>query len=238
MLTTLKNSGRYHEVLFMAILSVTCFVFSVFRVAYTKSTLYLFLDWNLFLAFIPWALTTWLALSPRLEERKISLGLLLMTWFVFFPNAPYIITDLFHLQHTSAMPIWYDTVQIVAFAWTGLLFGFLSLREIELLNRKRWGNRMAILVIVGLLFVSGFGIYIGRFLRWNSWDLINHPLHLLGDITERMVHPLQHTRTWGVTVFMGILLNMIYWSLRFFRSPEKRFASPEHHNFSTENVKD
>lgn len=238
MLTTLKKSGRYQEVLFMAILSFTCFAFSVFRVAYTQSTLYLFLDWNLFLAFIPWALTTWLALSPRLEERKFSLLLLLMTWLIFFPNAPYIITDLFHLQHSSAMPVWYDTVQIVAFAWTGLLFGFLSLREIEYRIRISWGNRMAIVVIAALLFLSGLGIYIGRFLRWNSWDLINNPLRLLGDITERVLHPLEHTRTWGVTLFMGILLNMIYWSLRFFKIPDKRFASQKQHKFSAKSVKD
>lgn len=238
MLTALKRSGRLNEVLLMSSLSFLCFSLSVFRVFYTKSTLYLFLDWNLFLAFIPWALTTWMAVYPNFQQRKISLFLFLSFWLLFFPNAPYIITDLFHLQHSSAMPVWYDTVQITAFAWTGLLFGFLSLTEVEKYFQTLWGYRMAVILVTGILFLSGFGIYIGRFLRWNSWDILHHPGDLFYDIGTRIVHPLQHTRTWGVTLFMGTLLNMIYWSLRFFRASGKRHSTQEDRIFLSKHVKD
>lgn len=238
LLTTLKKSGRLNEVLLMSTLSFVCFGLSVFRVLYTKSTLYLFLDWNLFLAFIPWALTTWMVINPRFSERKKYLIMLLAIWLVFFPNAPYIVTDLFHLQHASVMPVWYDTVQIVAFAWTGLLFGFLSLAEVEKVVRHFWGKRFAILVVTGVLFLSGFGIYIGRFLRWNSWDILHHPTDLLSDISVRILHPIQHARTWGVTLFMGTLLNMIYWSLRFFRSSNGQLSHQKNQVFLSKHVKD
>lgn len=170
--------------------------------------------WNLFLAFIPWALTSTVMISPKLKKNKWILIPLLATWILFFPNAPYILTDLFHLRIETKVPIWYDLVLILSFAWTGLLYGLVSLFDIEKILIPFVKKRVVTAVSMLLLFISGFGIYIGRFLRWNSWDIMNRPHALLGDIADRFIDPASHPRTWAVTILMGVFLNMIYWSIR------------------------
>jgi len=137
-----------------------------------------------------------------------------LSWLAFFPNAPYILTDLFHLNHGAAMPMWFDLVLILAFAWTGILFGFLSLWDFEKLLKTKLSRKWIPLISVGLLFLSSFGIYLGRYLRWNSWDLIHRPFSIFQDVSDRVLYPLEHTRTWGVTFFMGILLVLMYVSFR------------------------
>ncbi len=204
----------------LAIMSLVCFFLSLFRVYKTNHSLFLFLNWNLFLAFIPWALTSTVLLMPRLQKSKWILPPLFISWILFFPNAPYILTDLFHLRVETKVPIWYDLMLILSFAWTGLLFGLVSLFDIEKILSPFVHKRIITIISVFLLFVSGFGIYIGRFLRWNSWDILRKPVTLLGDVADRFIDPASHPRTWAVTILMGVFLNMIYWSIRLLRRPE------------------
>jgi uncharacterized membrane protein len=112
------------------------------------------------------------------------------------------------------MPIWFDLVLILSFAWTGLLFGFLSLWDIERVLSKSINQKIVRCISVFLLFLGSFGIYLGRYLRWNSWDIIKEPFRLFYDIGDRIINPLEYTRTWGMTLFMGLFLNIIYWSFR------------------------
>ena len=143
----------------MGVLSLFCFAISIFRFVYTDTKVFLFLNWNLFLAFVPWAVSSLIMLRPKLRQSKWMLALLLCTWLLFFPNAPYILTDLFHLHISSSMPVWFDLVLILSFAWTGLLFGFLSLWDIEDLMRNWLKEKYVVLVSVLLLFIGSFGIY-------------------------------------------------------------------------------
>jgi uncharacterized membrane protein len=124
---------------------------------------------------------------------------------------------LFHLQNGLGAPLWFDLVLILAFAWTGLSYGFISLLDIEALMLGRFRKPAVAATIVFLLFPSGFGIYLGRYLRWNSWDILHSPLDLLFDVGDRLVNPFSHSRTWGVTLTMGILLNMMYWTIKAIR---------------------
>ena len=215
MIKLLKENNRLNETLFMGGLSLLCFSFSIFRFIYTDTKVFLFLNWNLFLAFVPWAVTSVTILKPKLQTYRITIFILLSIWLLFFPNAPYILTDLFHLRLKSAMPKWFDLILILSFAWTGLVFGFLSLWDIEKIVSKSMNRIWMSLISVCLLFIGSFGIYLGRYLRWNSWDIINEPFNLLYDITDRLINPFDHPRTWGVTLFIGIFLNMIYWTFRF-----------------------
>jgi uncharacterized membrane protein len=217
MLKNLKEKNRLNETLFLGALSLFCFGLSLFRIVYTDTKLFLFLNWNLFLAFIPWALTSLAIIKPNIQKRKISIVLLLASWLLFFPNAPYILTDLFHLTYKSTMPIWFDLVLILSFAWTGLLFGFLSLWDIEKILSKYIKRAYVTFISIALLFIGSFGIYVGRYLRWNSWDIISEPFELIYDIGDRIINPFEHPRTWGMTLFMGLFLNVIYWSLRLIR---------------------
>lgn len=194
-----------------------CFLLNAFRIFYTSSLTFGFLNWNLFLAFVPWVLSVvWLAM-PSLHANRMAVFSLFGLWLLFFPNAPYILTDLFHLRLDTRMPKWYDLVMILSYAWTGLFMGFLSLKNIEEITLRKFSKRNTVLMIVFLLFLASYGVYVGRFLRWNSWDMLQNPLHLLNTTWVHVRAPFEHTRTWGVTITLGVLLNMMYFSLKCMR---------------------
>lgn len=221
MINTFKIHPRLQETLFLGVVTLVCFGLSVFRFSYTGSKVFLFLNWNLFLACIPWLLTSFATITPKIAKNNIVLAALLFVWLVFFPNAPYILTDLFHLRLKSTMPVWFDLLLILSFAWAGLLFGFLSLWDIEQLIKNKTKDKISSFWLTSMtvffLFLSGFGIYMGRYLRWNTWDIIHKPSALFYDISLRFTNPTEHPRTWGMTILMGIFLNILYFSFRFIR---------------------
>ena len=217
MITQLKQSGKWELAVLLAGMAFFCFALSLCRYYFTSSMMYLFLNWNLFLAFIPWVVTTFIMISPSLHRRKLVLFGLLSVWLLFFPNAPYILTDLFHLNLRSKAPIWFDTVLVLSFAWTGLAFGVTSLMDIENLLSKNFKGHTVKIIISILLFIASFGIYLGRYLRWNSWDVLDEPLNLMYDIGDRIVNPFSYPRTWGMTILYGTFLNMMYWTIKLIR---------------------
>jgi uncharacterized membrane protein len=211
------NNHRLNLFYLLTIMSLFCFTLSVFRFYITDSKLFLFLNWNLFLAFIPWSICTLIFVNKRLQNQKVILFGLLISWLLFFPNSVYILTDLFHLKSRHPVPIWYDLVLILAFAWTGLMYGFLSLSDIETFIEKWTGRKIAVCITVLLLFIGSFGVYLGRFLRWNTWDIVSNPSGLFFDINDRIINPTDHPRTWAITILFGLLLNFMYWSVRAFK---------------------
>jgi uncharacterized membrane protein len=213
MFDRVRSEGKYREILILGAMSALCFGLSVFRFIYTDTRVFLFLNWNLFLAAVPWILSSIAMAGPRRRKNLPVMILLLGAWLIFFPNAPYILTDLFHLRYRSMMPSWFDLVLVLSFAWTGLMFGFISLKHIEHILSRYLSRTWVFLAATLLLFAGSFGVYLGRYLRWNSWDLLSEPYGLLGSIGERFASPAEHPRTWGMTILLGILLNMIYWSV-------------------------
>lgn len=202
----------------------TLLYFSIFsaslviaRVVYTDKLTYLFLIWNLLLAAIPYILIRSLSVkSPSSFGKLINAGII-VTWVLFFPNAPYIFTDLFHLRYTSSSIIWYDTTLILSTTWTGLLFGYLSLIRIERHILKFVPRFWSRIMVYAMLFLSAFGVYIGRYLRFNSWDIVSNPFELLAVIGNHVFDPFTHPRTWGMTIVFGLFLCLIYSSLSLFQ---------------------
>lgn len=214
MIKQLKEQNKLGESFFLAVASIFCFMLSVFRMYYTSSKLFLFLNWNLFLAFLPWLFSTLLLVYPKWRKNKLLILILMPVWLLFFPNAPYILTDLFHLKVNSVMPTWFDLLLILSFAWVGLLYGFISLWNIERVLKENLNKHFVTFLSTVLLFIGSFGIYLGRFLRWNSWDILQQPIELIYDISDRITNPFQHPATWGMTILMGLFLNLIYWSFK------------------------
>jgi uncharacterized membrane protein len=218
MFNHIKAAGRLRETLFLAFTSFLCFSFSIFRLIYSDTHIFLFLNWNLFLAFIPWLCSSVIMVYPNLRKRKLALAILILLWLLFFPNAPYILTDLFHLRESSTMPIWFDLVLILCFAWTGLLFGIMSLWDIEKILGRILSRNYVRAISVALLFLGSYGIYVGRYLRWNSWDILTEPLALIYNIGNSLKNPIDHPGPWAMTLMMGIFLNMIYWSFHLIKN--------------------
>ena len=175
---------------------------------------YLFLVWNLFLAWIPLGVALVAYELHRREQRGWKLFLLGSLWLLFFPNAPYIISDLVHLGYRRFEPdgfaFWHDLVTLATFAWTGLLLGYASLYLMQTIVREKKGRWWGWIFSFSVLGLSGFAIYLGRFGRWNSWDVLHTPLSLLTDIAHQVMHPFSHQRTWGITLLFGSMLILFY----------------------------
>jgi uncharacterized membrane protein len=156
------------------------------RAVFARSLELKFYVWNLILAWVPLlsALCAY-RLAGRRPVRWWLLALCAGLWFFFFPNAPYIVTDFLHLKGRPPVPPWFDIVMMMSFAWTGLLLGYLSLLLMQETVRIRCGAVLGWTFAVAMLALSSFGIYLGRFARWNSWDVIARPHGLAGDVYHR-----------------------------------------------------
>jgi len=174
---------------------------------------FLFLVWNLLLAWMPLCFALLLRASERMRWPVLAGAALLLFWLLFFPNAPYIVTDLLHLRHRPPVPLWYDVLMIFSFAWTGLILGFWSLIEVHKYLERRLSPMVAWPFVSLALVLGGVGVYLGRFQRWNSWDLFTNPFHLFGDIARVMLHPLAHLSTFGIAFVMAALLVLGYATL-------------------------
>lgn len=219
------GTSRFKIGMLLILMTVFCFSLSVFRYCISDTKVFLFLNWSLFLAWIPLLLSS-LILAFNIRG-KISLAFIIVVWILFFPNSPYILTDLFHLRARNDIPIWYDLIVILSYAWTGLICGFISLNDIEQRLSDYAGRNFITGLIIFFLFMSSFGVYLGRFLRWNSWDVLNNPFGLFSDIVVRFIYPMEYTKTWGVTVLMGIMLNFMYFTFRWAGTDNEKVMQPE-----------
>ena len=182
------------------------------RMIITGELTFIFLAWNLFLAWIPFVISQKL-IGTRNRGKII---VLICCWLLFLPNAPYIITDFLHLKHRLPVPYWYDILLLFSAALNGLLFAFASLLNVEKFLIKRYGNRISGIIILCSFFLCAFGIYMGRYLRWNSWDLLINPFDISADILDRVLNPFAHFVTWSVTMLFGSFLYIMYYSVKNF----------------------
>lgn len=220
-----KTFREFQTIFFLVVLSAFCIALFLVRYYISDTKVFFFLNWNLFLAFIPFLISS--VILKFGIRNKISIFLAVIFWILFFPNSPYILTDLFHLRSRSDIPIWYDLIVILAYAWTGLIFGFVSLMQIQKLLSRYFKETFINILVVLFFFVSAFGVYLGRFLRWNSWDILTNPFGLFQDISQRFIYPLENTKTWGVTLLMGVLLNLMYFSIKIIKNSSLSFETDE-----------
>lgn len=168
-----------------------------------------FLLWNLFLAWLP---LLFAALALVAARRSLLLALAPgMLWLIFLPNAPYLVTDLMHLAYDRQVPVLFDAVLLFSFALCGLALGLVSLRWMQSLVAGRWGRLSGWAFAATALGAAGFGIYLGRYVRWNSWDLLTQPGSLLGDIVGRLANPIDNWHTWAMSLLFASLLFFAYW---------------------------
>jgi len=204
---TLARSSFY-PLLFCSVVSLC--VLAV-RFYISKSHAYGFLIWNLFLAWIPFGCAIWVAMLDKVwpATRWILIAPSCM-WLLFFPNAPYIVTDFIHLQRIEPLAMWFDISLLMLFAWTGCFLGVSSLAMMQSVVRRRIGRVWSWIFVVMTLGLSGVGIYMGRFLRFNSWDLLLRPGHLLGNVVDALANPMAHQRAIGVSMLFSLFMLVCY----------------------------
>lgn len=176
------------------------------RNIYTSNVVFIFLLWNLFLAVVP----LYFSHKALQAKKNIYIWMLSGAWLLFFPNAMYIVTDLFHLRERPDAPLWFDLLLLFSTALNGIIMGFLSLYNIEKLL-VRYVSRKVSYPIVFLFFVlCGYGVYLGRYERWNSWDVITQPYGLLYDIAYDIVHPFRNKQVWALSASFAMWMFLLY----------------------------
>ena len=189
-----------------------------FRITYAGNLSYIFYVWNLFLAIVPLLVSRKLQLHESLSRKAL---LMLATWILFLPNAPYVVTDLFHYRERWPVPKWYDLVLVTSAAWNGLMAGFISVMQVENFILRLMSAKKTRLIIMFVFLLCGYGIYIGRFLRFNSWDVVTDPLALLIVSSRHVLLPFQYLSVWKFTLLFSIMLVIIYYMLKQFSIVEK-----------------
>ncbi|TKK71938.1 DUF1361 domain-containing protein [Ilyomonas limi] len=157
----------------------------VARFLFTGDFTYFFYPWNLFLAILPYLF------SRRLKhaQNNIKGWLLIAGWLLFFPNAPYLITDVFHFQERQPVPQWYDLILVVSGAWNGLMLGIISLMQVEQFLRLYIRPKIVQLSCVLFALLCGYGVYVGRYWRFNSWDVVAQPQTLFKASARSIINP-------------------------------------------------
>ena len=213
MLGYFKGIFKLKSTFILLYLSLFSLSLSLVRIAFTRRLMFLFLMWNLLLAFVPWLLTSFL--HVRKIKNRLFFSIIIFAWIIFFPNAPYILTDLIHLGKEKSVPIWFDLILLLSYGFAGLLYGFVSLNLIEIRLKEKYKASVCNVLVCVLIYVSCFGIYIGRFLRWNSWNLFTDLDSIFIDVFARVKNPAQHFTTWAFTFLFGTLLNLMYYGFKY-----------------------
>ena len=178
----------------------------VARIFATEDILYLFLIWNLFLAALPFTFAKITARNAKPKNLGLKAMLFLGLWLLFLPNSFYIVTDLIHLKRSQSHLIYFDLLMIASFAITGLMYGYYAMQVIRTTLAPFFNKFYLSMGTLAVYLLCGFGIYLGRVLRWNSWDIITQPSQLFSDIGQMVLHPKAHLQPWAITVGFGVFL--------------------------------
>lgn len=175
-----------------------------YRIIKSDGLSYIFLAWNLFLALIPWWISDYLKQKETVQLKHIPL---LGTWLLFIPNSPYILTDLFHLKPRPYLPLWFDLVLVLSFALIGMLVFLKSLKDMFAILKAHVSSMLFTLLIPVVFWLIAFGLYLGRYLRFNSWNVVNHPFRLM----RQSFDVLLEKDAIGFTLIFGVFMWFMYY---------------------------
>lgn len=216
------SSGHRFAVAIIGLLgaaSLACLALLGFRMWYSQSVHYWFLAWNLALAWLPFAFAG-IAYALAATRRTIAYAAVIVSalmWLLFFPNAPYILTDFLHLGSMGdIVPGWFDVLMLFWFALVGLMLGVVSLYLMQDIVSRALGTTAGWVFVVLAAGLGSLGIYLGRFLRWNSWDLLRRPGPLAGELVGRITDPGNQPRLLGFTVGFALLFLFVYVAMYIF----------------------
>jgi uncharacterized membrane protein len=214
-LLTYFSHNKYRMAMFFLLAGATIFSVAIwrFRADYSGTKHYHFLIWNLFLAWIPFVIS-YFTYTVALNRRQVYvvIPVAAFLWLLFFPNAPYILTDFQHLAvQWHDAPVWYDVMMLIWFSFTGLLLGITSLFLMQEVVRREFGRWVGWGFVAVVTALTSAGVYFGRFLRWNSWDIFSDPKGLALFTIERVQDP--SLRSIGFISLFSVFFLFLYITL-------------------------
>ena len=205
----LKISGTSKMLLLSVAFSMSLLLV---RFVYSNNTVeYSFYGWNTFLAAIPYLMST---LLIKLKKVNVTAVIFIGFWLLFFPNAPYMITDLFHYEEKFDVPFWYDLLIVTSAAWNGLILGMASLMNVEIFLARHVKPVWVTSSVFFSLFLCSYGVFIGRFLRFNSWNILTDALNLVNASAHHVLLAKNYPKLWVFTILFAVLLTIIYFTLK------------------------
>ncbi|MEO6219261.1 MAG: DUF1361 domain-containing protein [Ginsengibacter sp.] len=211
------NISGTNKILFISIF-FTMLLLAI-RIIHTHEYVYAFYPWNLFLALIPLASSKRLRNQTRFGWKALFY---LAIWLLFFPNAPYLLTDLFHFTERDGCPPWFDLILVSSASWNGIVIATISLLQVENFLGKCLHYKMVRMMIFCFIVLCAYGVYLGRFLRFNSWDVIANPGDLAYYIKNSLIHPRQNFSTWAFTLIFSLLFGIIFFTIKGLNQEKQR----------------
>jgi len=222
-----QSIGRRFALIVLSLLAASALSIGtlVVQIHATHDHRYTFLFWNLFLAWIPLIAA---ALAFAVSRRGVGpLAVVLVAiWLLFFPNAPYVLTDFIHLHRNGSSPLWYDGLMLSSFAWTALMLGFASLYLIHAIIRPRTSALVGWVVVVCVLGLASVGVYLGRFARFNSWDVVTRPHHVISVVRQEIDSPIHDPKMVAALLVLTAFLLVGYLVLYAFAALRSEIAEP------------
>lgn len=196
---------KKRELLVLSVLSLFCFSLLIIRAKASNSIFFFFLIWNLFLGFLPYFFSQMMLYSLKIRENRWYRIIGLLIWLLFLPNSFYLLTDFFHLNKFNSVPVWFDLMMVSSFSLTGFLFGIFSLFTIEKLLRNHYSVSISKIILLTSLYLTAFGIYLGRYLRFNSWDVLSNPIDLMNSCINCLFIRDVQNFTLGFGTFLWVI---------------------------------
>jgi uncharacterized membrane protein len=195
----------------LAASSAISVLFLVGRMRAFHSYQYWFMLWNLVLAWLP-LVFVWIWLLYLRRHRLLSVWsiVLLLLWLGFLPNSFYILTDFIHLREASRTSVLYDVAMLGSFTANGLFLGFVSLALVHVQLIKRMRREYAHYIVAAVLLACSLALYLGRYLRWNTWDVLINPAGILFSVSGQFALGFVQTTLVSTTVTFFVLLGSIY----------------------------
>lgn len=212
----------------MALLSGLCIGLFFIRGLLTGRLDFLFIPGNLALAWIAlllaWLLTQHLRLQPWRAWRSIALTVL---WLIFLPNTWYVLTDFIHVRPTAEVSQLFDITLVFSLVFTNFILGFTSLYLVHKQMFERISETISNYLITITILLSSFAVYLGRDLRWNTWDVLADPSGLIINVSDRVLDPFGYPRALNVTLLFFVLLSSMYFAFWLFVRPEHSSKKPK-----------
>jgi uncharacterized membrane protein len=205
----IKKLNDFERMVLLSILFTIVLVIA--RYLNTSDQQYFFYPWNLFLATVPYFFSRQLKKYKRIN---LKVAAILLCWLLFLPNAPYVITDLFHFEERPPVPYWFDLLLVVSGAWNGVVLGITSLMQVERFLKNHIKLKWIMPAIIVLITLCSYGIYLGRFKRYNSWSVVTNPGSVFHTVISHIAEPVEHEQAWVFTLLFAALLCIIYFTVK------------------------
>lgn len=188
---------------------------NILRIILFGNNAFVYIFWNLFLAFVPFFISSILLLNT--DKKNIIKPLFIIgfiLWILFLPNAPYVVTDFIHLGRIRAVPVMYDMFLLFAAAYSSLLLGLYSISHMEKMLLLKFTKKITNILILIIILFTSFGVYLGRFLRFNSWDFFISHNSLVKSIWKIFTESNGYANVFGYTLLFFIFIYVSYLSFK------------------------